>query len=291
MFPAKTTRPEPAATTPPRTPNTPTDGSNPFLHGYPSGSKPDTMTTSTASPDTATSESRSRLPGDTSLRPQSKIAGSREGADTKATPPSSATAQLYNRFAQGQQRTPRRPIPTLGQDKPRGQGTPRQVISDIRRTANRQANPQQNVALRQLVDLEKQASRTWRAGDVYSPKDLSPFEQTKARIARQPNSRFRMQTRARSRRQGGADTFDILRLNPLNEYKNYTMMGEFVSEMGRINGATRTGLRAVNQRKLAKAVRRSIGMGLVPSVHRHPELLPERIDQRTYLWSRLSGAQ
>lgn len=41
-----------------------------------------------------------------------------------------------------------------------------------------------------------------------------------------------------------------------------------------------TGLSPVNQRKMAKAIRRAIGLGLHPSVHRHPELLlrgPERV--------------
>lgn len=34
-----------------------------------------------------------------------------------------------------------------------------------------------------------------------------------------------------------------------------------------------TGLRPVNQRRVAKAIRRAIGIGLMPSVHKHPELL------------------
>ena len=34
-----------------------------------------------------------------------------------------------------------------------------------------------------------------------------------------------------------------------------------------------TGLRPVNQRKIAKAIRRSVGMGIMPSIYRHPELL------------------
>lgn len=43
--------------------------------------------------------------------------------------------------------------------------------------------------------------------------------------------------------------------------------------MGRIKHSRDTGLRNVNQRHMAKAVRRSIGMGLMPSVHKHPEML------------------
>lgn len=43
--------------------------------------------------------------------------------------------------------------------------------------------------------------------------------------------------------------------------------------MGRIKHSLNTGLRPKNQRKMAKAIRRAIGMGLHPSVHRHPEIL------------------
>lgn len=46
-----------------------------------------------------------------------------------------------------------------------------------------------------------------------------------------------------------------------------------MTTMGRIRHSSDTGLRPVNQRKIAKAVRRAIGMGLHPSVHRHPEIL------------------
>jgi len=42
---------------------------------------------------------------------------------------------------------------------------------------------------------------------------------------------------------------------------------------GRIRAVADTGLRPVNQRRMAKAVRRAIGLGIHPSVHRHPELL------------------
>jgi len=43
--------------------------------------------------------------------------------------------------------------------------------------------------------------------------------------------------------------------------------------MGRIKHSVDTGLRPVNQRRMAKAVRRAIGMGIHPSVHAHPEIL------------------
>jgi len=43
--------------------------------------------------------------------------------------------------------------------------------------------------------------------------------------------------------------------------------------MGRIKHSKETGLRPVNQRRIAKAIRRMVGMGMTPSVHRHPEIL------------------
>lgn len=50
-------------------------------------------------------------------------------------------------------------------------------------------------------------------------------------------------------------------------------MSEYMTPMGRIKHSMETGLRKRNQRRIAKAIRRSIGLGLMPSVHRHPELL------------------
>ena len=50
-------------------------------------------------------------------------------------------------------------------------------------------------------------------------------------------------------------------------------MSEYMTLMGRIKHSQETGLRPVNQRKIAKAIRRSIGMGMMPSVHQHPEVM------------------
>lgn len=50
-------------------------------------------------------------------------------------------------------------------------------------------------------------------------------------------------------------------------------MSEYMTPMGRIRHSDDTGLRPVNQRKMAKAIRRAIGLGLHPSVHKHPEIL------------------
>lgn len=55
--------------------------------------------------------------------------------------------------------------------------------------------------------------------------------------------------------------------------QNFSFISEFTTPHGRVRRSQDTGLRPVNQRKLAKAIRRAIGLGLHPSVHKHPELL------------------
>ncbi|KAJ5123476.1 hypothetical protein N7448_009573 [Penicillium atrosanguineum] len=105
--------------------------------------------------------------------------------------------------------------------------------------------------------LEKFQTREWKAGDVYAPHDLSPAEMKKWGKRKSPST----------------DAFDALNLNPLHLYKNFSVMSEYVSALGRIRHRDQTGLRPVNQRKIAKAIRRAMGLGLMPSVHRHPEIL------------------
>jgi len=46
-----------------------------------------------------------------------------------------------------------------------------------------------------------------------------------------------------------------------------------MSSYGQINNSNFSGLRPVNQRKMAKTIRRAIGLGIHPSVHFHPELI------------------
>ncbi|KAJ4398539.1 hypothetical protein N0V91_010111 [Didymella pomorum] len=107
-------------------------------------------------------------------------------------------------------------------------------------------------------NFQKQIYRRWQTGDIYSPHDLTGAEQKKWKFGRKkPQS----------------DAFDVLGINPVSEYKNFTIMSEYMTEMGRIKHSKDTGLRPKNQRKIAKAIRRAIGLGLMPSVHRHPLVL------------------
>ena len=105
--------------------------------------------------------------------------------------------------------------------------------------------------------IERMAPRRWEAGEVIAPHDLSAVEMQKWRMRQRPRR----------------DVLDVLGLDPRNEWKNPVLLAEFVTSMGRIRGRRETGLRAVNQRRLAKAVRRAVGMGFLPSVHYHPEML------------------
>ncbi|KAH8586678.1 hypothetical protein B0O99DRAFT_643835 [Bisporella sp. PMI_857] len=112
--------------------------------------------------------------------------------------------------------------------------------------------------------LSRQIWRRWKPGQVYAPHDLSDVEQMKWRKRDRPTR----------------DMFDVLNFNPLTAYSNFSIMGEYMTPMGRIKHNKETGLRPVNQRKIAKAIRRSIGIGLMPSVYRHPEDLRLKMNQR-----------
>jgi len=106
--------------------------------------------------------------------------------------------------------------------------------------------------------LQRQSPRRWSAGQIYAPHDLSSVEASKYAVMRRRPQR---------------DVFDLLGSNPLKHYKNFALLSQFVTETGRIKSAKDTGLRPVNQRKLAKAIRRAVGLGLMPSVYKHPEVL------------------
>ncbi|KAJ6007127.1 hypothetical protein N7499_000791 [Penicillium canescens] len=112
--------------------------------------------------------------------------------------------------------------------------------------------------------LERFQTREFKAGDIYAPHDLSPAEMKKWGKRQSPHS----------------DAFDALNLSPLDMYKNFAVMSEYMTSMGRIKHRSETGLRPVNQRKMAKALRRAIGMGLMPSVHRHPEIIASEMRAR-----------
>ncbi|TID22157.1 hypothetical protein E2P81_ATG11266 [Venturia nashicola] len=113
----------------------------------------------------------------------------------------------------------------------------------------------------------RQMPRKWKEGDIYAPHDLSIGEAKKwKKILRRPEK----------------DCFDMLGKNPLLFYKNLPLLDQFTSETGRIRAGKETGLRLRNQRRVARAVRRAIGIGLMPSVYRHPELDHDKLKITEY---------
>ncbi|KAK1247429.1 hypothetical protein MKX07_002338 [Trichoderma sp. CBMAI-0711] len=130
---------------------------------------------------------------------------------------------------------------------------------------NKQAQVEQLRNQKNSADYLRQMPRRWEAGDVYSPHDMSPVEMQK--------------WRKRSPRK--ADVVDALGIRPLDMYKNFSLIQEFTSTSGQITHSSGTSLRPVNQRKIAKMIRRVQGMGLYPTIHAHPEMIrdnffPER---------------
>ncbi|KAB5539462.1 ribosomal protein S18 [Coniochaeta sp. 2T2.1] len=103
----------------------------------------------------------------------------------------------------------------------------------------------------------RQLPRHWKTGDVYAPHDLSPAEMRKWKKGTPPKR----------------DVMDLLGVNPLDLYKNFSVVSDFITPFGRIKHNRETGLRPVNQRKMAKTIRRAIGLGIHPSVYRHPMIL------------------
>jgi len=121
------------------------------------------------------------------------------------------------------------------------------------------------------TQMENQMARKWQTGDVYSVHDLGPREGMKwSELKRRPQR----------------DVFEMIGRDPRQFYKNMPLLSNFVTETGRIKHSNLTGLKPKNQRKIAKAVRRAIGCGLMPSVHRHPEVMAKTLDIEGHLKQR-----
>ncbi|CAG8637944.1 33920_t:CDS:2, partial [Racocetra persica] len=97
----------------------------------------------------------------------------------------------------------------------------------------------------QGFDAQFKYGRMFRAGEVYAPHDLNE-ENYKDKNPRKYQ-----------RLQPNTDVFERLGLDPLKEYKNFRLLSNFVSDMGKILPRRTTGLTAKTQRKLAKAIKRA----------------------------------
>ncbi|KAL8805071.1 MAG: hypothetical protein Q9182_002161 [Xanthomendoza sp. 2 TL-2023] len=161
----------------------------------------------------------------------------------------------------------------------------RDSAAQTRNTTARRTALAETTAAYRATDLERHIHRRFRPGDIYAPHDLSPIEQEKWRRRSNNNNNNNNKASAsgslasnENNNKKKRDVFNILGIHPVDEYKNFSMMTEFVTSMGRIRHRRDTGLSGVNQRRVAKAVRRAVGMGLMPSVHKHPEMLEKEAE-------------
>ncbi|KAI4114198.1 MAG: hypothetical protein LQ345_004988 [Seirophora villosa] len=206
-----------------------------------------------------------------------------------STRPFSAAHSLFSPEPQESPSTTSAPQP------PDSSPRPVQSISGLRAAATaprkRSAVTEATASFR-TADLSALLHRRFRPGDVYAPHDLASVEQSKHRPRRAATPRDAPALpSSKSRR--APDAFDALALHPLDAYYNVGMMSEFVSSMGRIRHRRETGLRGVNQRRVARAVRRAVGMGLMPSVHRHPEMMEREragVARRRNVWAYRGGS-
>ncbi|KAG5976373.1 hypothetical protein E4U58_004321 [Claviceps cyperi] len=118
---------------------------------------------------------------------------------------------------------------------------------------------------KQSGEFLREMPRRWEAGDVYAPHDMSSVEMRKLR----------------KRASRKADVMDALQIRAKDMYKNFALLQEFTNAAGQILPSSATGLRPVNQRKIAKMVRRAQGMGIYPTVHQHPELIRHNFFDRS----------
>ncbi|TGJ88674.1 hypothetical protein E0Z10_g100 [Xylaria hypoxylon] len=131
---------------------------------------------------------------------------------------------------------------------------PTELAGDIynKIRGSRKRNSKQNQKIEEEMrgknrhdDYMRQLPRRWRAGDVYSPHDMSPSETAKWR-----------KNTARQK-----DLVDLLGLRPLDMYRgpgvgendvglkleNFSVISEFMTPHGRIKRSVETGLNPVNQ--------------------------------------------
>ncbi|KAF9391326.1 hypothetical protein CPC16_004437 [Podila verticillata] len=89
----------------------------------------------------------------------------------------------------------------------------------------------------------RMARGSFRKGDIYKPSDLNDSKRATYSAPPKP-----------------VDELKILKLNPIVEYKNATLLSHYITPLGRLMSREQTGLSAKNQRRVTKAVRRARAM-------------------------------
>ncbi|KAJ3284638.1 hypothetical protein HK104_009839, partial [Borealophlyctis nickersoniae] len=68
----------------------------------------------------------------------------------------------------------------------------------------------------------------------------------------------------RNMKQPPTDVCAMLKINPLDKWKDARFLAHFIRDTGMIKPRTETGLSAANQKKLAKAIKRARVAGVIP---------------------------
>ncbi|KAI4275614.1 MAG: hypothetical protein L6R38_005834, partial [Xanthoria sp. 2 TBL-2021] len=123
-----------------------------------------------------------------------------------------------------------RPPPTLAPQQPKPVRNLQDLIGSIGRdsqtqtraaTARRSALAETEASYR-ASDLERHLYRRFRPGDIYAPHDLSSIEQQKWRQRTSSGGNITGRgTPANTHTQNRRDVFDVLGMNPLEEWKNF----------------------------------------------------------------------
>ncbi|KAG9101020.1 hypothetical protein FRC06_003447 [Ceratobasidium sp. 370] len=130
------------------------------------------------------------------------------------------------------------------------------------------AEQEQDVAALPATLLER--PKPIKANAFSNPNHLS----REHRVDR-PERRPKDPTMGPGRKQAQSlDVFRKLDIDPLDEYKNGTLLRSFVSEMGKIHSRAKTGLTWRSQRRVGKAIRRARAMGIIPLWNQHEPYSP-----------------
>jgi len=212
-----------------------------------------------------------RLPNLSALRGsvQTRLFSSTPAASAppRNTSPTAALGALGQSMAKPQQTQTQSPQPRGGngpnRQRPSSYDAVMSALNRAKRNHREHAGSLMDIRdqtrERQLAqEYLKQMPRNWQTGDVYAPHDLSAVEMGKYK-----KRLFRPKI----------DIVDTLNIQPKDMYKNFTLVSEFMTTAGHLRTSAHTRLRPVNHRRIAKMVRRAIGMGLHPSTHAHPEIL------------------
>ncbi|KAJ9049132.1 hypothetical protein DSO57_1023532 [Entomophthora muscae] len=97
-------------------------------------------------------------------------------------------------------------------------------------------------------------SRRFEPKEKYTPKDLNE----------ENYNRFRDMKRKLPKK----DIFEVTGIDPMKKYKDYSFLSNYVTKMGKIIPRSQTGLTPDNQKKVAKAIRRSRALGFIPCCYK-----------------------